>query len=132
MYAIEFNNSSKIFNFHDPSQNFLSAIISNFEFLSCSRIHEYLKVISINAAVAFNLITNAAGVWSLFDVIINLNRENQFDRVEKYWSCLHCGDDGDDSSILLSGFYNVSIEEVSLWVNICKFRVQNSDGFITW
>lgn len=48
-----------------------------------------LKAISIIAAVACDLIWNAAGIRSAFDVIINLNRENQFDRVQKNWACAY-------------------------------------------
>jgi hypothetical protein len=43
-----------------------------------------LKVFSMIAAAAFELITDAAGIRSFFDVIVNLNGENQFDQVQKY------------------------------------------------
>jgi hypothetical protein len=76
--------------------------------------HSYLAT-SMKAAVALDLILNAeVGRRSLFDVVINFNRQNQFDHVEKDWSRLHCDDLELDFPIELNCVCHVDVEKVCL------------------
>lgn len=69
----------------------------------------------MKAAVAFDLISNAVvGIGSLFDVIINLNRENQFDHVEKDWSRLHHSDPETNFTVGMDCVCDVDVEKVCL------------------
>jgi hypothetical protein len=72
-----------------------------------------LKVISMTA-VAFEMITNAAGIRSFFDVIINLNRENQFNRVQQNQARTYFKDLFVNGTIELVEIRNLQIQIICL------------------